>query len=163
MKKTSMSKTDRTLFWSLVVLSILGVADSIYLLIYKLTGNSQMCLGSGGCHDVNFSTYSEIYGIPVSALGIAAFLAITVIALLESRLSLAREHGPLLVFGIALTGVGFSAYLTYLELYVIKGHLPLLCGFGSYYHIDLHYCYYQARKTNCFIGGFHATYSLPLH
>jgi uncharacterized membrane protein len=124
MKKTSTSKTDRTLLWSMVVLSILGIADSIYLLIYKLTGNSQMCLGSGGCHDVNFSTYSDIYGIPVSALGIAAFLAITAIALLESRWSLAREHGPLVIFGIALTGVGFTAYLTYLELYIIKAICP---------------------------------------
>jgi uncharacterized membrane protein len=124
MKNASMSKTDQALLWSTVILSILGAADSIYLLIYKLTGNSQMCLGSGGCHDVNFSTYSEIYGIPVSALGIAAFLAITVIALLETRLDLAREHGSLVIFGMALTGVGFSAYLTYLELYVIKAICP---------------------------------------
>ena len=117
-------KTDLPLFWGTVILSILGAADALYLLIYKLTGNSQMCLGSGGCHDVNFSVYSEIYGIPVSVFGMSANLVILCILFLEGRLKIAKENGPLAIFGISLGGVAFSAYLTYLEIYVIHAVCP---------------------------------------
>jgi uncharacterized membrane protein len=117
-------KTAPALLWSTVVLGILGMADAVYLLIYKLTGNPHMCLGNGGCHNVNFSPYSEIYGIPVSIFGILAYLGILVILFLEPRAKIAKENGPLAVFGISLVGVAFSAYLTYLEIYVIHAICP---------------------------------------
>jgi uncharacterized membrane protein len=106
------------------VLAIIGAADALYLLIFKLTSNNLMCLGSGGCHDVNFSIYSESYGIPVSVFGLAAFLAILGILLLEGRLRIVKENGPLAIFGISLGGVAFTAYLTYLEIFVIKAVCP---------------------------------------
>ena len=115
---------NKKLYWLSIVTAILGAADSLYLLIYKLTSNNLMCLGSGGCSTINSSRYSEIYGIPVSLLGLLAYLAIVVVHALEPRLKLAEEHGPLLVFGISLVGVLYSAYLTYLELYVIHAICP---------------------------------------
>jgi len=69
-------KIAPALYWGTVVLTILGVADALYLLVYKLSGNPLMCLGNGGCHNVNFSAYSEINGIPVSVFGMCAYLAI---------------------------------------------------------------------------------------
>jgi len=112
------------LFWAIIVLAVLGVLDAVYLLIYKLTGNNQMCLGNGGCHDVNFSPYSQIGGIPVSVYGIVAYLLIIVILLLESKVKAARENGPLVVFGISLAGVAFEAYLTWIEVKVIHAICP---------------------------------------
>ena len=117
-------KTDLPLIWATAILGILGAADSIYLLIYKLTGNSHMCLGNGGCHDVNFSPYSVIYGIPVSVFGLSAYLAIVCILFLEGRLKIAKQNGPLAIFGMSLGGVAFTVYLTYLELYVIHAICP---------------------------------------
>jgi len=121
---TQPDKTALPLLWATAILTILGAADSLYLFIYKLTGNSRMCLGNGGCHNVNFSSYSEIYGIPVSLLGIVAYLAILCILVLEGRLKIAKENGPLAIFGISLGGVAFSAYLTYLEIYIIDAICP---------------------------------------
>jgi uncharacterized membrane protein len=121
---TLKSKTDRALYWISLIAALLGALDAIYLFIYKLTGNNAMCIGNGGCHDVNFSPYSVIYGIPVAVFGLAAYLAILVIHLLESRIRLFKENGPLAVFGIGLAGVAFTAYLTYLELYVIHAICP---------------------------------------
>ena len=118
------SKTTPALFWSTLVLSILGAADAIYLLIYKLTGNPHMCLGNGGCHDVNFSPYSEINGIPVSVFGLCAYLAIVCILVLEGQIKIAKENGPLAIFGITLGGVVYTVYLTYLEIYVIHAICP---------------------------------------
>jgi len=123
-KPTHHDKTGPAFFWASFVLACLGVLDATYLLIYKLTNNNAMCLGNGGCHDVNFSSYSEIGGIPVSVFGMAAFLAIAGILLSEPRLKIARENGPLAIFGISLAGVAFTAYLTWLEIYVIHAICP---------------------------------------
>ncbi len=122
---TQNDKTGSTFFyWVTFTLACLGVLDATYLLIFKLTGNNSMCLGNGGCHNVNFSVYSEIGGIPVSVFGIIAFLAIMGILLLEPRLGIAKENGPLAIFGISLGGVAFTAYLTWLEIYVIHAICP---------------------------------------
>ena len=123
-KNTHTDKTGPVLYWGSVALAILGAADALYLLIFKLTGNSHMCLGNGGCHDVNFSSYSEINGIPVSVFGLSAYLAILCILVLEARVKIAKENGPLAIFGISLGGLAFSAYLTYLEIYVIHAICP---------------------------------------
>ena len=117
-------KIAPALYWSTVVLTILGVADALYLLIYKLTGNPLMCLGNGGCHNVNFSAFSEINGIPVSVFGICAYLAILCILVLEARVKIVKENGPLAIFGISLGGMAFTAYLTYLEIFVIHALCP---------------------------------------
>ncbi len=117
-------KTGPAFYWATFALACLGALDAIYLLVYKLTGNDAMCLASGGCHDVNFSAYSEIGKIPVSVFGIAAFLVIAAILLLEPRMKLAKENGPLAIFGISLAGVAFTAYLTWLEIYVIHAICP---------------------------------------
>jgi uncharacterized membrane protein len=123
-KNTHTGKTASALYWGTLVLTVLGAADAVYLLIYKLTGNSHMCLGNGGCHNVNFSPYSEINGIPVSVFGISAYLVILCILVLEARVKTVKENGPLAVFGISLGGVAFTAYLTYLEIYVIHAICP---------------------------------------
>jgi uncharacterized membrane protein len=117
-------KTGASIYWVTFVLACLGVLDATYLLIYKLTNNPSMCLGSGGCHNVNFSPYSEISGIPVSVFGMAAYLVIAGILLIEPRLKIAKENGSLAIFGISLAGVAFSAYLTWLEIYVIHAICP---------------------------------------
>jgi uncharacterized membrane protein len=119
-----LDKIANALYWSTVIITILGAANALYLLIYKLTGNPHMCLGNGGCHNVNFSPYSEINGIPVSVFGLCAYLAILCILVLEARVKIAKEYGPLAIFGISLGGVAFTAYLTYLEIYVIHALCP---------------------------------------
>jgi uncharacterized membrane protein len=117
-------KTGPAFYWASFVLACLGLLDAVYLLIYKLTGNNAMCIGNGGCHDVNFSSYSEIGKIPVSVFGIAAFLFIGGLLLLEPRVKLIKDNGPLVIFGASLTGVAFVAYLTWLEVNVIHAICP---------------------------------------
>ena len=123
-RPTHIDQTGPVFYWASLLIACLGFLDATYLLVYKLTNNNAMCLGNGGCHDVNFSSYSEIAGIPVSVFGMAAFLAIAGILLLEPRLKIARENGPLAIFGISLAGVAFMAYLTWLEIYVIHAICP---------------------------------------
>ena len=67
---------DKWLYRASVALAIVGLAVSIYMTIYKLSGNDGMCLGSGDCSTVNASVFSEVNGIPVAVFGIVGYAAI---------------------------------------------------------------------------------------
>ena len=114
----------KKLTWTSIFLALIGILDSTYLFIYKISNNNAMCLGNGDCATVNASRYSEIYGIPVSLLGLLAYLAILALLIFEFRHIVTKENSNLLIFGISLVGVIFSAYLTYIEYYVIYAVCP---------------------------------------
>lgn len=105
------------------VLSVLGIGVSSYLLWVRLGGSLALCTGVGGCETVNASPYALIGGIPVSLVGVLTYLAILALSLWRGWWG-----GPwmvsLVIFGMALVGVLFSIYLTYLELYVILAVCP---------------------------------------
>jgi uncharacterized membrane protein len=123
-KNNSSTKTDNNLRWVGIFLALLGAADAIYLLVLKLTQLESMCVGNHGCITVNNSIYSEIYKIPVSLLGLFAYVFILLVFLLEPRWNLIREHSSLILFGTTLIGVLFSAYLTFIEFFVIDAVCP---------------------------------------
>jgi uncharacterized membrane protein len=114
----------KKLYWALMISASAGMAVSIYMLVFKVYSIDAMCLGNSGCSTVNASPYSEIYGIPVAAVGFIGYLAIIVTLILEKHLSFFKENGPLLEFGMGLAGVVYSAYLTYLEFFVIHAVCP---------------------------------------
>lgn len=107
-----------------IVLSLIGLLVALYLVYIKFDPASTLCLASGGCEKVNTSMYSEVRGIPVAALGALAYVILLGIFLFETRFALLEEYGPVVAFGLALAGVLYSAYLTYLEVVVIKSICP---------------------------------------
>ena len=123
-KHTLKSNTDPILKQTSIVLAILGFADAVYLLVLKYTQSEALCVGNHGCITVNTSSYSMIYGIPISLWGLIGYLCIGTALFLESHWRLMHEQGPLFTFGASLIGVIFSAYLTWIELYVIHATCP---------------------------------------
>ncbi len=115
---------DRSLYRISIGLAILGTLVSIYMTIFKLTENASMCLGNGGCSVVNSSIYSEVSGIPVALVGVAGYLAILALLLTENRISLLKQNGPLLIFGLSLVGFIFTLYLVYVEIALIHALCP---------------------------------------
>lgn len=99
-------------------LAVVGLLDAIYLTWIKVVSKG-VCIIGGGCEIVNTSQYSTIAGIPIAVLGAGAYLVMLAILILEPRNSFLDLNSPILVLGISLAGVLYSAYLTYLELYVI--------------------------------------------
>lgn len=116
--------TDLYLYWTSVVVAILGAIDATYLLILKLSGEASMCLGSGGCAAVNASPYSRVGLIPVSLIGLLGYLAILGVHLLERRSRAFAANGPLFIFGMTLAAVLFSAYLTWIEFAILGTFCP---------------------------------------
>jgi uncharacterized membrane protein len=104
--------------------AVLGGLVSIYMTIFKLTENQSMCLGNGGCSVVNNSIFSEVYGIPVSVIGIIGYGAIIAALLLQHSGSFMADNGLLLIFGLALVGFLFTAYLIYVEIALIHALCP---------------------------------------
>ena len=115
--------SDR-LRWTSLIFAGLGALVAGYLTYIKLAHVEAICRGVGDCEAVNSSIYSQISGIPIAALGLAAYLAILAIRTLDPRLPLLQDYGPLAIFGLALTGTLYSAYLTYVELFVIHAVCP---------------------------------------
>ncbi len=108
-----------------IAAAILGVLDSIYLLIIKVTNNKALCIqGVGDCWSVNTSRYSEVFGIPLSVLGIIAYTVILTLWILLPRNDFFKRNIPIANFMLSLIGVIYSAYLTYLEIAVIKAICP---------------------------------------
>lgn len=92
-----------------------GIGVATYIAIAEAGGGSPACLaGGGGCETVAESPYSDLAGVNVAVIGILGYVLLLATSLLRG--DLARMGG----FALALTGFGFSLYLTYLELFVIE-------------------------------------------
>jgi len=110
--------------WASLALAVVGAMDAIYLTWIKVANTKAFCSGVGDCETVNNSIYSEINGVPIAVLGLGAYLLILLCLALEANVPVLTDYGPLAVFGLALTGTLYSAYLTYIELFVIYAVCP---------------------------------------
>jgi uncharacterized membrane protein len=95
-------------------IAAVGIGVATYISVADASGGAPACLAGGhGCATVAHSRYSHLAGINVAVLGIVGYALLLAAAL--ARGDAARFGG----FAAALVGFGFSAYLTYLELFVI--------------------------------------------
>jgi len=115
---------NKWLYRASIALSILGLLVSIYMTIYKITSNDKMCIGSGDCHTVNASIYSEVNGIPVAVIGVLGYLAILATLYFEDRNQFLKQNSTLMIFGFALTGFLFTVWLIYVEIALLKALCP---------------------------------------
>jgi uncharacterized membrane protein len=106
--------SERKLRIAGALLALAGIAVATYIAIAESGGGAPKCLAGGtGCETVAESRYSHLAGINVAVIGIAGY------ALLLAAAVLPGDAGRFGGFLTALVGFGFSAYLTYLELFVI--------------------------------------------
>jgi len=106
-----------------VALAAAGTAVSAYLTWVHYSGSLALCAGAGGCETVQASRYSTVGGIPVAVIGLVGLG--TVAALAAWRL---RPDPPAwtltALFGLSLAASLYVAYLSYLELFVIRAICP---------------------------------------
>jgi uncharacterized membrane protein len=110
--------TDRRLRQAAIVLSIAGLAVAAYLTYVHYEGIKPVCGLGGDCEKVQTSEWAELAGIPVAVLGLVGY------ALILVSLFVRGENGLMAGALLAVTGFGFSLYLTYRELFSIDAICP---------------------------------------
>jgi uncharacterized membrane protein len=110
--------SDRRLRLAAIVLSIVGLAVAAYLTYVHYEGIKPVCGLGGDCEKVQTSEWAELAGIPVAVLGLVGY------ALILASLFVRGENGLMAGALLAVTGFGFSLYLTYRELFSIDAICP---------------------------------------
>jgi uncharacterized membrane protein len=98
----------------MIALAVIGIGLATYLTVIHYAGINPACTAGQSCLKVQTSVWSKVAGVPVALLGLIGYIGI-----LASLLVPDREESRLATLGLTLIGVGFSAYLTYRELFSI--------------------------------------------
>lgn len=106
------------------VSAVVGLVVSLYLTWSKVANTPVLCGPIGDCDTVNSSQYSEFFGIPIALMGVLVYLGILLLLHLESQGKFWIDNGNLVVFGLSLVGTLYSAYLTYIEITVLRAVCP---------------------------------------
>jgi uncharacterized membrane protein len=112
-----------TLYIVAAFLSLVGLADAIYLTIQHLTGQSVRCTIVVGCSEVLSSPYATVQGYPLALIGAAAYFIVFSLATLGAFGY--KAVGTLLALIVGLMFLT-TLWLLYLQAFVI-GHFCQYC------------------------------------
>ena len=105
---------------SAALLSLTGLFIAAYLYLYKIGKIGNLACGSGGCEAVQWSSWSQFAGMEVALIGVLGYAGLLGLSLAALQPGLSGRRWPAALLAV-LAGIGvlFTAYLTYLELFVI--------------------------------------------
>lgn len=120
--QTNIARRAALLYGLAAFVSLIGLADAIYLTVEHISGRSVRCTLSG-CSEVLSSQYASVRGFPLAAIGALAYFAVFSLATLAAFGY--RSLGKLLTI---LVGAMFltTLWLLYLQAFVI-GHFCQYC------------------------------------
>jgi len=72
---TQRSRVPTILHTIAALICLIGLAESTYLLVMNLTGETAVCGGSTSCYEVLGSKYAKVAGIPVAGFGAVAYFS----------------------------------------------------------------------------------------
>lgn len=96
-----------------LALAVVGLGVAGYLTYVHYAGVESVCAIAHGCEKVQTSDWSKLAGIPVALLGLLGYVGILAALLVPG------ESALLAAAGLSWVGFGFSAYLTYREIWTI--------------------------------------------
>jgi len=111
--------SERALRGAIAAVAVAGIALASYLLYAREAGAQLVCT-TGGCETVQSSRYAEVFGVPVAALGLVAYIWLLLTSWPRSELARAGQTA------VALAACVFSTYLVFVQLHVI-GAVCELC------------------------------------
>lgn len=104
------------LYLTAAIVSLIGLADAIYLTVEHVTGQSVRCTIVAGCSEVLSSQYAVVAGVPLAVIGAAAYFTVFSLAILAAFGY--RFAGTLLTPFVLLMFL-VSLWLFYLQAFVI--------------------------------------------
>ena len=101
----------------IIFFSALGLIDAGYLSYKHYTGGVIPCSLTNGCETVLSSQYSEVFGVPISFLGMLFYATVLILAV-----NIFDQKAHLFGLLLILSSAGFIASLgfVYLQIFVIK-------------------------------------------
>jgi uncharacterized membrane protein len=105
------------------LVSLVGLADAIYLTVEHLSGRSVRCTIVSGCSEVLSSEYAAVGGVPLAMIGAAAYFTVFSLAVLAAYSY--KAAAKLLTVIVALMFIT-TLWLLYLQAFVIK-HFCQFC------------------------------------
>ncbi|MBI4337555.1 MAG: vitamin K epoxide reductase family protein [Chloroflexi bacterium] len=103
-----------------VALSLAGLGVATYLTVVHWSGGTPLCIGSAGCGVVAASSYAKLGAVPVALLGALLYVALGVLGIAALFTARLRQTAYVASFTLALAGALYSAYLTYVEVAVLR-------------------------------------------
>jgi len=98
------------------LLSLIGLADSIYLTVKHYTGGIVPCTLTSNCEQVLNSPYATIGNIPLAALGALAYF---IVFSLSTLAAFGSTRARSLLFYVILLMFAFSIWLFILQAFVL--------------------------------------------
>jgi uncharacterized membrane protein len=135
MNNSRVSRKRTWLYAVAAVISLAGLADAILLTVEHLTGGNLTCVVAAGCSEVLASRFAMVGGIPIAALGAAAYFGTFSAATLGAfgyrwaGIALTLLIGPML---------GTTLWLLYVQAFVL--------------HAFCDYCILSAAFTFSLVG-----------
>ncbi len=112
------ARGTRKLSTAIALLALAGIAVSSVSLYHHFSKSKTSFCDIGqsfDCDLVNRSQYSVVHGVPVALIGILGYLLIVALSTVYRE----KAETPFILAGIALGGMGFALYLTYIEGFVL--------------------------------------------
>lgn len=101
-------------------LALGGLILSLYLTLWRYGFLGPLQCGTGGCELVQTSEWASLFGVPVALIGLLGYAGLLGVSLWGLSGSWAERPEPTTwLLGLSASGVAFTAYLTYLEAFVI--------------------------------------------
>ena len=117
--EVSPANSSKAIVWPYLMaalVSLVGLADAIYLTVQDLTGQTLRCTYSG-CSEVLGSPYAHIGSIPLAAIGAVAYFSVFSLSILAAFGH--RFVRPLLTAVVTLMFL-MTLWLLYLQAFVIR-------------------------------------------
>jgi uncharacterized membrane protein len=122
-KQPTPARRAALLYGLAALVSLIGVADAIYLTVEHLSGRAVRCTLVSGCSEVLSSPYATVRGFPLAAIGaIAYFVVFSLSTLLAFGYDALSKLLTIIVGAMFLT----TLWLLYLQAFVI-GHFCQFC------------------------------------
>ena len=116
----------RSLRLAMIALTVIGIGVAAYLTYIHYAGIKPLCgRNGGGCEIVQTSVYSKLAGVPVALIGLIGYVMI-----FASLLAPETESSRFAAVAFTVVGFGFSAYLTYREIWSIEA-ICMWCVFSA--------------------------------
>ncbi len=134
-----MFKISKWSLWSYLILSFAGFVDAAYVTAKIYLSSPLSCAFFENCNRVINSSYSKIFGAPISLLGAVFYLTIFLLSVYYVDVSARRDIHPELkvegpvervdvkrdlalkaIFFLTAFGFAFSLYLVYIQAFLLN-------------------------------------------